>query len=112
YHVLALLVHDRINGDCFLAGASVSNQQLSLSPADGDHGVDGLHARLKRLPHGLAIANTRRLELHRPPARALDLPQVVHGHTEGVDHPADQLVPNRYFKDPSRSLDLAALVEV
>ena len=57
----ALLVDDRIDGNGRLAGPAVADDQLALSPADGDHGVDGLQAGLQGLFHRHAGDDSRGL---------------------------------------------------
>ena len=42
----ASLVDDRIDGDGRLARLTISNDQLALASADGNHGIDGLDAGL------------------------------------------------------------------
>ena len=59
------LVDDRIHGDGGLAGLTVSDDQLTLSPSDRNHGVDGLDAGLQRLVDGLPVDNARRFTLQR-----------------------------------------------
>ena len=63
------LVDDRVDGNGGFAGLAVADDQLPLTPADRDHGVDGLDAGLQRLADLLAIHHARRLELKRTPAR-------------------------------------------
>ncbi len=92
--------------------AAVPDQELALSLADGNHRVDGLHARLQGLLHGLAVADARRLELHGPGAHRLDRALVVDGDAQRVDHAADQLVADGHLEDPAGPPDLAALVQV
>ena len=62
-----LLVDDRVDRDGGLAGLAVADDQLPLTPADRDHGVDGLDAGLQRLADLLAIHHARGLELQRTP---------------------------------------------
>ena len=63
--VLALLVDDGVDGDGGLAGLAVADDELALAAADGDHGVDGLDARLQRLLDRLALDDARGHELDR-----------------------------------------------
>ena len=62
-HVLALLVDDRVDADGGLARLAVADDQLALPAPDGDHGVDGLEARLERLLHGAPVHDARRVAL-------------------------------------------------
>src|SRR3990167_9250854 len=54
----ALLVDDSVDGDGGLAGLAVTDDQLTLTTADRDHGVQGFQARLHRLAHRLSGDNT------------------------------------------------------
>ena len=54
-----LLVDDGIDGDGGLTCLPVADNQLTLSAADGDHGVNGLDTGLEGFLHGLAIDDTR-----------------------------------------------------
>ena len=56
----SLLVQDRVDGDRGLARLAVADDQLALAAADGDHGVDGLDARLQRLIDGLPAGDAGR----------------------------------------------------
>ncbi len=52
--VFALLVDDGVNGHGGLAGLAVTDDQLTLSATNRDHGVDGLDSSLHRRIHALA----------------------------------------------------------
>src|SRR5690606_34859299 len=71
-HALTLLVQDRVDRDGLLARLAVTDDELALTAADGDHGVDRLDARLERLLDRLASEDARRLELDAAPVRRLD----------------------------------------
>ena len=49
--VATALVDDRVEGDGRLARLAVADDQLALPTTDGNHGVDGLDARLDRRVH-------------------------------------------------------------
>src|SRR5258708_14006293 len=67
-----LLVDDRVDGHCGLAGLTVTDDQLALSASDRHHRVDSLVARLDRLTDRLSIDNAGRYALDGSRARGLD----------------------------------------
>lgn len=92
--VPALLVQHGIKGDSGLTGLTVTNDQLTLTTADGDHGVDTLQTSLDGLVDGATGQDTRGLEL----STALDLggngTLAIDGVTESVDDTAEHLRTN------------------
>ena len=68
--VLALLIDDRVDRDRGLAGLAVADDQLALSAADRNHGVDGLESGLQRLFDRAAVDDARRDALDRDCARS------------------------------------------
>ena len=110
-HVLTLLVQDRVDGDGRLAGLAVADDQLTLAPADRDHGVDGLDASLQRLVHGLAAHDAGRLDLDPALDAAHDRALAVHRLAERVDHPAEQRVADGHRQDAAGRADRLALLD-
>ena len=55
HNALPFLVQNGVQGDGGLAGLPVADDQLPLSPSDGEHGVDGEQARLHRSVYRLAV---------------------------------------------------------
>ena len=55
HHALPLLVQNGVQSDGGLAGLPVADDQLPLSPSDGEHGIDGEQARLHRSVYRLAV---------------------------------------------------------
>ena len=51
--VVCSLIDDGVDGNGSLPSLSVTDNQFSLSSADGNHGVYGLQSGLQRLVHGL-----------------------------------------------------------
>ena len=96
HHVLALLVEDGVQGDGGLAGLAVADDELTLPPANGEHGVDGQKPRLHGGVHRLAVQNTRGGVLHGAVAVGLDGPLAVHRHAQRVHHPAQILLAHRH----------------
>lgn len=89
--VPALLVEHGVEGDGSLSGLTVTNDQLTLTTADGNHGVDGLETSLDRLVDGLAGQNAGGLELSTALLLGVEGALAVNGVTEGVDDTAEQL---------------------
>lgn len=93
--VPALLVEHGVEGDGGLAGLTVTNDQLTLTTADGHHGVDGLETGLHGLVDGAAGENTGGLDLGTALLVGLDGSLAVDGLTEGVDDTAEEGLADR-----------------
>ena len=109
--VLALLVDDRVDADGGLARLAVADDQLALAPADRDHRVDGLDARLQRLFDREAIGDARRQPLDGRELVGRDRALAVHRLAERVDHAAEHRVAHRHRDDAAGALDLVAFLE-
>jgi hypothetical protein len=106
------LIDDGVHHDGGLARLPVSDDQLTLSPADGGHGVDGLDARIHWLFDRLSLHHGGRLDLQPPGLLELDGSLAVHGFAKSVDHPAQQAVSHRHREDPLGALDRVAFFDV
>jgi len=111
-HVGVALVDDRVDRHRGLAGLAVADDQLTLTPADRNHGVDGLQAGLEGLVHRLAQHDARGLHVDDPGLGGLDVAQAVHGVAQGVHHPAQQALAHGHRHDAARALDDVALLDV
>ena len=109
--LLALLVDDRIDGDRGLAGLPVADDQLSLTAADRNHGVDRLDAGLKRLLDRSPVHNAGGKPLDGPRFLRVDRPLAVDRLAEGVHHPPNQRIADRHGGDPARPLDEVSLFD-
>lgn len=86
--VPSLLVQDGVEDDGRLAGLTVTDDQLTLATADGNHGVDRLEAGLYWLVDRLAGQDARGLEHGTTPFRGLDGTLAVDGVAQGIDDTA------------------------
>ena len=89
--VPALLVQHGVKGNSGLTGLTVTDDQLTLTTADGNHGVDTLHTSLNGLVDGLTGQDTRGLELSTALVLGLDGALAVNGVTQSVDDTSEQL---------------------
>lgn len=89
--VPTLLVQHGVERDGSLSGLTVTNDQLTLTTADGHHGVDTLETSLDGLVDGLTGQDTRGLELSTALGLGVDGTLAVNGVTESVDDTAEQL---------------------
>ena len=95
-----LLVHDRVDGDGGLAGLAVADDQLSLTPTDRNHRVDGLDPRLQGLPDLLAVHHPGGLQLQRTPLVDVgEVAETVDRVAQRVDGPAEVAVAHRHGED-------------
>ena len=58
FHVLTFLVDDRVDGDSGFSCLSITNDKLTLSTTNWDHGVHRLNTCLQRNAHALACHDT------------------------------------------------------
>jgi hypothetical protein len=89
--VPTLLVEHGVESDSGLTGLTVTNDQLTLTTANGHHGVDTLHASLHGLVDGLTGQNAGGLELSTALLLGLKGTLAVNGVTKSVDDTAEQL---------------------
>lgn len=73
----------------------VADDQLPLSPSDGEHGIDGEQARLHRRVYRLAVNDAGGRGLNEQIALRRNVALPVNGHTQRVHHPAQKAVPYR-----------------
>lgn len=83
--VPSLLVEDGVDGDGGLSSLSISNDQLSLSSTDGNHGVDGLETGLHGLEDGSSGKNSRGLEGGSSSLNGVDRSLSVDGVSQSVE---------------------------
>jgi len=89
--VPALLVEHGIESDGSLAGLTITNDQLTLTTADGNHGIDGLETSLHGLVDGLTGKNAGSLELGTTLLLGVKGTLAVDGVAEGVNDTAEKL---------------------
>ena len=89
--VPSLLVEDGIQSNGGLTGLTVTDNQLTLATADGNHSVDGLETGLHGLVDGVTGQNAGSLELSTALLLGVEGSLAVDGVTEGVDDTAEQL---------------------
>lgn len=89
--VPTLLVEHGVQSDGGLTSLTVTNDQLTLTTADGNHGVDTLHASLDGLVDGLTGKDTGGLQLGTALLLGVEGTLAVNGVTETVDNTAEQL---------------------
>lgn len=91
----ALLVKDGIKSDGSLTSLTITNDQLTLTTTDGNHGVDGLETSLDRLVDGTTRQDTRGLELSTSLDLGVEGALSINGVTKSVNDTAQKLGTNR-----------------
>lgn len=86
-----LLVEDGIQSDGGLSGLTITDNQLTLATADGDHSIDGLETGLDGLVDRATGQNAGGLDLSTGSLLGVEGTLAVNGVTEGVDDTAEQL---------------------
>jgi hypothetical protein len=92
--VPSLLVKHGIEGNGGLSGLTITDNQLTLTTADGNHGVDRLETSLYGLSDGLAGQNTGGLELSTALLGGLDGTLSIDGVTESVNDTSEKSLAN------------------
>ena len=111
------LVDDRVDRDGRLAGLAVADDELALTAADRDHGVDRLDAGLHRLVNALALHHAGRLQLEGTPTVAGDSAESVDRVAERVDDATEVAVADGHgehlagARDRLTGLDARELAE-
>ena len=84
--VIGTLVDDGIDGNSRLSSLAVTDDQLTLSASDRNHGIDRLQTGLKRFCYRLTENNSRSLAFQRHfKTFAADFAASVHRYTQRVD---------------------------
>jgi hypothetical protein len=109
--VPTLLVEHGIKSDGSLTSLTVTNDQLTLTTADGNHGIDGLETSLDGLGDGLTGKNTGSLELSTASLGGLDGALAIDGVTESVDDTAEKLHTDGNVDNLSGTLDGLTLLD-
>ena len=94
-----LLVDHGVDGDGGLADLAVADNQFALAAADGDHGVDALHAHLHGLADALAGDDAGGDLLDGLGAHGVDGALAVEGVAESVDDAAQETRADGDFED-------------
>src|SRR6187200_499385 len=103
--VAALLVDNRVERNCRLAGLAIADDQLALSTADRDHGVDSLDTGLQRLFHGLPVDDAGSQSFGRIELIGEDGAPVIDGAAERIDDSSDQRLAYGYRHDAAGAAD-------
>ena len=111
-HAVAALVDDGVNGDGALGGLTVTNDQLTLAAADGNHGVNGLDARLQGHRHTLALDDAGRLALDGAGFGGGDVALAVDGLAQGVHYAAKHCLAHGHGQGAAGAVHRAALMNI
>ena len=109
--VPTLLVEHGVKSDGSLTSLTITNDQLTLTTADGNHGVNGLETGLDGLRDGLTGENTGSLELGTGSLGGLDGALAIDGVTESVDDTAEKLHTDGNVDNLSGTLDGLTLLD-
>jgi hypothetical protein len=88
--VPSLLVKHGVESYSGLSGLTVTNNQLTLTTSDGNHGVDGLETSLYGLVDGAAGQDTGGLELGTATLGGLEGTLSIDGVTESVNDTSEK----------------------
>ena len=103
--VFALLIDDRIQGNRGLTGLAVTNDQLALTTANRNHGINGRNTSRHRLIHRLALDHTGRNAFDVTELIGRNGPFAINRLTDSVDNTANQRITNRHRNDATGAAD-------
>ena len=107
--ILSLLIQNGVHCNGGLAGLTVTDDQLTLASADGNHGINGQDARLKRLVDRFPCDDAAGLMLDGPCLGCCNGSQTINGLAQHIDHTADEFVSHRHISRTARTLYHSAL---
>jgi hypothetical protein len=91
----ALLVKDGVKSNGSLTSLTITNNQLTLTTTNGNHGVDGLETSLDRLVDGTTRQDTRGLELSTRLGLGVERTLAINWVTKSVNDTAQKFRTNR-----------------
>ncbi len=91
-HIAAALVDDCVDRNRSLACLTIAQQQLPLTTADRDHGVNDFQAGLQRDRHRSTLHDWRRIAFARFAWQIVKRPTTIQWPTNGIHHPAKKLI--------------------
>ena len=106
---VGLLVDDGVDGQSGFTGLAVTNDQLALATADGDHGVNCLDTGLHGLVHRLTLHDAGCLQLKGTTADSCNLAETIDGRTKRVNDTAEVAVTDGDRENFTRAGDLHTL---
>lgn len=104
--VPSLLVKHGVKSDGSLSGLTITNDQLTLTTANGDHGVDTLETGLYGLVDGVARQNARSLELSTSLLGGLDWALSINGVTQSINDTTQKFGTNGDINLNSEELEI------
>ena len=110
-HILAALVQDGVDGDSGLTRLTVTDDELTLATADGDHRVDGEKTGLNRLAHRGTLDNARSFELDGARMGSANLAQAVDRLAQRVHDTAEHGTAYRNVHDAAGGAALVAFLD-
>ncbi len=98
-HIFFLLVDNCVHGNSRFSSLTVTDDQLPLSPADGEHGINNLDTCLQRSIYRLALDHPRSEKLYRPEFFSLDRTFAVQRLAHRAHHTTNEGFPYRHLHD-------------
>merc|ERR1712087_943158 len=109
--VESLLVDDGVDGDSSLASLTISNDQLTLTTANGHQAVHGLDTGLHGLLDGLPGDDAGSLQSNPVPVLAEDGTLAINGVAKSINNTTKDLGTHGNIHDSSGSLDNISLFD-
>ncbi len=110
--VPTLLVNNCVEGDSTLPSGTITNNELALAAANGNHGINGLDTRLNRRINALAEGDTRRNPFYWSGFGSTNRTLPINRITKSINHAADEFIAHGYLNDAASGPHLIALFDV
>ena len=111
-YALPLLIDNRIHRDCRLTGLSVSDNKLTLSSSDWNHGIDCLDTGLKRCINRFTGDNTGCHSLNLSCLGCLDRAFAIDWLSQCIYDTSKHCVANRYLNHAACCFYYVALADI
>ena len=96
---LSLLVEHDVGDQSGFSCHAVANDQFTLSPPNGNHGVQDFDSRFYRLFHRFALQNWNGLAENGTPDRMRDRAFIIERLTQGIHYPSQEGFPHGNVKN-------------
>jgi len=105
------LVKHGVKSDGSLSGLTITDDQLTLTTTDRNHGIDRFETCLDRLVDGLSGKDTRGFDFSSSPLLRLDWSLAIDGVTEGINDTSEQFRSDWDVDNLSGTLDGLSLLD-
>ncbi len=112
FYIVILLIDNRINGNRRFSRLAISDDQLTLTAADWNHGINDFQAGLNRLMYTFSCHNTGCHTLYRTELITFNRFSSVNCLSKCIDNTSQHTVPNGNLYDTTGTFYFIAFTDV